>query len=44
MAILTRQYGVFSVALLTIYILIITTGTDNVNYPEFTESDMASMR
>lgn len=44
MAISTRQYGVFSIALLTICIMIITTGTDNVDYPEFTDNDMASMR
>lgn len=44
MAILTRQSGVFSIALLTICIMILSTGTDNVDFPEFTDNDMAAMR
>jgi hypothetical protein len=44
MAIGTRQFGVISIALLTICVMILSTGTDNVDFPEFTDNDMASMR
>jgi mannosidase alpha-like ER degradation enhancer 3 len=44
MAIGTRQFGVISIALLTICVMILSTGTDNVDFPEFTDNDMVSMR